>query len=313
MINNLKYAVMFPGQGSQYVGMAQDLYENSEKAKDLFLQAELTTNMPLRDLMFKGPDEILKQTNNTQPCLQIANIALYQAFLEKVNNHLPSYVCGHSAGEYSALYAAGVLSFGDSLDLIMHRGKLMSEVDAGSMLAILNASEEQIKLICETAITPEGVLNPANWNSEGQTVISGDLVSIYNAMDLSFEMGITAIPLPVSGAFHSKLMSSVTQKYSKYLKEVIFNKPSIPIIANTTGKPIGCEETWKSTVVDQIVSPVKWKQTIRYLHTQGINTFIEIGPNNVLSKLVTKDYSDVQVFSINDIDSLEMMSTLVNN
>lgn len=311
-MNNLKYAIMFAGQGSQHVGMVKDVYFGNPKVQQLFERAELITSKPLMKYMFEGPDEVLKQTNITQPCLLTANVSLFETFMEKTNC-LPTYVCGHSAGEYAALYAANVLSFDDALKVIAYRGELMNSMDAGSMLAILNATEEEVNLLCGKAVVEGGSLTPANWNSEKQTVISGDIDSIDNALELAFDLNITAIPLPVSGAFHSKLMIPVIAKFERYLKEVTFNNSKKHIVANTIAQPISSSEHWKSAVVEQIVSPVKWKQTIQYLYEQGVNIFIEIGPGNVLSKLVSKDYPDATVLTVNNMESIEHTAQYLNS
>ncbi|MFP7737477.1 ACP S-malonyltransferase [Priestia aryabhattai] len=310
-MNKTEYVIMFPGQGSQHIGMGQDAYKNSEIVKYIYETAESIVNFPLKKYMFEGPEEKLKQTNITQPCLLTSNISLYETLMHKVSDE-PSYICGHSAGEYAALYAAGVLSLEDSLKLIMHRGKLMHLATKGSMLAVLNATDEEVTMLCEKSLVTGGTLSPANWNSKHQTVISGDIHSIEKALDLAFEMDITVIPLSVSGAFHSNLMSSVVSQFSEYVEEVEFKSSKIPIIPNVTAQPMENSETWESLILKQLVSPVKWKQTIKYLYEKGIRTFVEVGPGNVLSKLVSKDYPDVSVLNVNDINTANNAALFLN-
>jgi len=303
-MNKMKYAIMFPGQGSQQVGMGKDIFTGSHRAKTIFTEAERVTGLPIISYTFDGPEEKLKQTNITQPCLLTTNISLYEEFIKNVNNS-PAFLCGHSAGEYAALYASKVLNLEDCLKLIAWRGKIMNELDSGSMLAIINADDYVIEDLCQNAVVKNGVLGPANWNSKGQTVISGDIESIENAMEVAFNQELTAFPLPVSGAFHSEIMRPAVERFRTYLKEVTFNNAKVPVIANVSAKPLINSTQWRDAVLDQIISPVKWRQTIEFLYQEGIRVFLEIGPGNVLSKLVSRDYPDATVLTVNNLDGVQ--------
>lgn len=297
------YAVVFPGQGSQYVGMGKEIIERYSIAKKIFEYAEDITGLPLRQYCINGPNHLLQETQITQPCLFTTTVAILET-VKSLMDMEPVYVCGHSAGEYAALYAAGVLTFKDALNLTVKRGQFMSETIEGGMLAIKGASQDEIMELCREAARSDGCLVPANWNSPDQTVISGDLESVDNALTLSFEKGIQVVPLPVSGAFHSPLMHHAASELFKHLKEVTFNQHKVPIISNVTGRPVEEHKNWPRLLKEQMVSPVKWLHSIQYLYDQGIHTFIEIGPGNVLSRLIKKTVHDVTTINIENPSSL---------
>lgn len=310
-VTSLPYAIVFPGQGSQYVGMGQDIAEHFLTARKLYLSAEQVTGLPIQQLCFDGPEENLTQTENTQPCLLTTSLALYTVFQQKFLIP-PSSICGHSAGEYAALVAAGVISAEDALRLIQVRGRLMSQMENGGMLAVKGLTSEEIYTLCNKAVVPGGILVPANWNTPEQTVLSGDIESIESALLLSMDRDIPVVPLAVSGAFHSPLMEEAAKKFAKEARIVEFQTAKVPIISNVTGKPVQSGRQWKNLLEQQIISPVLWTQTVQYMVEQGIEVFIEIGPGNVLSRLIKKIVPSAITLNISDESSLKSTVTEVN-
>ena len=303
--NKARYALVFPGQGSQYVGMGLEIAKKFSLAEEIFKSAEQITNLPIRDFAFFGSEDNLMKTSITQPCLLTTNIALYTVFQQNFPLN-PEFICGHSAGEYAALVAAGVLSFADAIHLIQIRGSLMSKTKKGSMVALKRVTLKEAERLCNKAVQPGGVLVPANLNSPEQIVISGDDDSVEQAIVYAFEDDIEVIPLPVSGAFHSPLMGKAAQEFASNTHDVQFNDADVPVISNVTGQPVINGREWKTLLKKQMTSAVQWEYSIRYIQQQGIKTFIELGPGQVLSKLIRKIIPSALILNVENINSLQI-------
>ncbi len=304
-----KIAFLFPGQGSQSVGMGKELYENYESAKNVFDTANQVLSKSITDLCFEGPEENLKQTLNTQPCIVSMSIAAYEALTSQVDVKA-DYVAGHSLGEYCAMYAAGVLSLENSLKLIQKRADLMSETKGGAMSAVLNASEEAIKEALSEA-SSVGYVDVANYNSPAQVVLTGDEIAVAKAGELLLEKGAKrVVPLPVSGAFHSKFMQNAGEEFAKFVYEFEINNASIPVITNVDATATTSSQEFKSKMGQQIYSSVYWTQTIQKMVEEGVEVFVEIGPGKVLAGLNKKIAPEAKVFNV--FDSASLASTVEN-
>jgi [acyl-carrier-protein] S-malonyltransferase len=297
-----KTAWVFPGQGSQAVGMCRDLYDNVRSARDIFEQADRALGFLLSKLCFEGPEEELRQTVNAQPALVTAAFACLEAARELNGDNfaLPAYMAGHSLGEYTALAAAGVFDFPTAVRLARERGRLMHEVGqqhAGGMAAIIGLEEGKLTEVCRQCGT---VI--ANINCPGQIVISGATEYITKAMELAKAAGaVRAIPLQVSGAFHSPLMEPIIASMSAVINATPFKDPAIPVIANMTAMPLTTAEAVKEELINQLTHPVQWQRSVEYMAAQGVDTFIEIGPGKVLTGLIRRINKDVTTLNINDL------------
>lgn len=285
-------AFIFPGQGSQSVGMAKEHFETNSDFKKLFLNANDQLGYALSDIMFEGPADKLMQTKYTQPAIFLHSIALF-----KQMDEIPDAVAGHSLGEFSALVAARVIDFETALDLVDLRGNLMQEageVHPGGMAAIIGMDDDVVDSICERATAEiQKPVVAANYNCPGQLVISGDEDAVKKAVELAKEEGCRlAKILPVSGAFHSPLMKPALEGLQKRLEEIEFNDPQFPLYSNATAEPTQDADTVKENLVAQLTSPVKWTQTLRNMESNGITDFVEIGPGKVLQGLVKRTISN---------------------
>ncbi len=299
-----KIAFLFPGQGSQAVGMGKDLYESFEAAKNVFDTADKTLGKSITTICFEGPEEDLKQTVNTQPSIVTMSIAAMEALKSEINI-TADYVAGHSLGEYCAMYAAGVMDLETTLKLIQKRADLMGATKGGSMAAVLNATEEQLKAGLEEG-SKVGYVDVANYNSPAQVVITGDDNAVKTASDYLLANGVRrVVPLAVSGAFHSKFMENAGKEFASFVSDFNLNDASIPVITNVDAQITTKAEDFKTKMPKQISSSVHWTQTIQKMAEEGVDTFIEIGPGKVLAGLNKKIAPDAAVYNVFDKASLE--------
>lgn len=299
-----KLAFIFPGQGSQSVGMGKDLYENFESAKVIFDKADQVLGKSLSKICFEGPDEDLRQTINTQPAILTTSLAALEALKSKLSIK-PAFIAGHSLGEYGALYESGVLTLENALKLIAKRAELMSISKGGSMAAILGLNEERL-LECLDEASKCGYVAVANYNSPEQIVITGENEAVKKASELLNAAGAKrVIPLAVSGAFHSEKMKSASVEFAKYLEAFELNDAKISVITNVDAKITTNSKDFKSKMAQQIYSSVHWTQTIQKMIEEGVDTFIEIGPGKVLAGLNKKINSEVRTYNVFDKASLE--------
>ena len=299
----MNYTFLFPGQGSQKTGMGQDFYNMFEHAKKRFVEADEITGRDLSGLCFNGPEEALTATNNTQPALFTVESIISDILREK--GITPSYVAGHSLGEYIALYSAGVISFYDGLKIVAKRGELMADAgkkSAGTMAAIIGLSKLKIQ---ECLKGVSAVVVAANENSPDQTVISGEIPGVTQACDLLKQAGAKrAVMLPVSGAFHSPLMLAASEEFATFIAYFLFNDPTCPVIANVTGQPETSGERLKSLLVKQLISPVRWVDSMTCLASKDFGTCIEVGPSNVLAGLAKKCDSRLNVIPCATVENV---------
>ncbi len=279
-------AYVFPGQGAQFVGMGKDLYENSPMAKEMFEKANQILGFRITDLMFAGTDEDLKQTKVTQPA-----IFLHSVILSKVlgNDFKPEMVAGHSLGEFSALVAAGAMSFEDGLKLVSARAMAMQkacEKEPSTMAAVLGIDDEKVEEICNSI---DEIVVPANYNCPGQLVISGSIKGIDIACQKLTEAGAKrALKLAVGGAFHSPLMEPARQELEAAINATPFSKPVCPIYQNVDAKPTSDPEVIKKNLIAQLTAPVRWTQISKNMLADGATSFVELGPGSVLQGLIKK-------------------------
>lgn len=299
-----KIAFLFPGQGSQAVGMGKDLYENFEGAKNVFDTADKVIEKNLTTLCFEGPEENLKQTVNTQPCIVTMSIAALEALKSELDIK-PDFTAGHSLGEYCAMYASGVMSLENTLNAIQKRADLMGSTKGGAMSAVLNASEEALKESLEEA-SKVGYVDVANYNSPAQVVITGDETAVAKAGELLLAKGARrVVPLPVSGAFHSKFMENAGKEFESFVSDFEINNASIPVITNVDAEITTNSEDFRAKMPKQIYSSVYWTQTIKKMAENGVEIFVEIGPGKVLAGLNKKIAPEASVFNVFDKASLD--------
>lgn len=303
----MKTAFVFPGQGSQNAGMGKNLHENFEEIKTLYKQASDVLGYDVAELSFNGPVDELNKTYRTQPCLLVASMASYTAL--KIHDIKPSVVAGHSLGEYSALVAASVFSFGDAVRFTEKRGKLMQEAvpeGKGLMAAILGLDKDKLNDICLSV--KSGYVAPANYNCPGQIVIAGEKAAVEEAMALAKEAGAKrAIPLAVSAPSHCRLMENASNKLAEslFLENIEMKTPEIPIVSNADAIFLTTIDGIKASLVKQLNSPVLWEDSIKTIAASGINVFIEAGPGKVLSGLIKRIVPEAIIFNVEDKDSLD--------
>lgn len=296
-------AFVFPGQGSQYVGMGKDLNEQSSTAQELFREADTILNVPLSRLCFEGPEEELRQTKNTQPAIFLHSVALAISY----RGPRGAMAAGHSLGEYSALVYAGALTWEDGLRLVRLRGELMQQAGVdrpGTMAAIIGLDPKTVVHACEKA-SEAGVVQAANFNSPGQIVISGSVPGVRRAMELAKERGAKLVKeLPVSGAFHSPLMESAQEGLKEALENTPIRDASIPVYANVTAQPIRDAEGIRRLLLRQLTSPVRWEESVVVMAADGASTFVEIGPGKVLQGLIKRILPSVALQGIDKYSDL---------
>ncbi|ULO05136.1 ACP S-malonyltransferase [Paenibacillus sp. 19GGS1-52] len=302
-----KIAFVFPGQGAQAVGMGKDVYDALPHSRAVFEKGDEVLGFPLSTLIFEGPDSELKQTVNTQPALVTASVAYLEALREQ--GVQPDYVAGHSLGEYSALVAAGVLSYEDAVALVRLRGRFMEEAvpgGLGAMAAVLGADREALAELCRSVSEETGSVELANINCPGQIVVSGSLAGVNSVVQRVKEAGgKRAIPLEVSGPFHSSMMKEAADRLAVELTKVTFNTPSVPVIVNVTALPVTDPEEIRALLVRQVYSPVLWQDSIEWLIADGVDTFVEIGSGSVLTGLIRKIDKTVKLININSLENAQ--------
>lgn len=304
-----KVAFVFPGQGSQFVGMGQALAEKSEAAHLVFEQADEALGFSLSGLCFQGPEEELKLTANTQPAILTASIAVLSAFREKQPGFAPDFVAGHSLGEYSALVAAGALSFADAVKTVRARGQFMEEAvpaGQGAMAAVLNMDRAALHAVCEEVTAAGHPVQLANMNCPGQIVISGSAEGVKLAGEKAKAAGAKRVlPLNVSGPFHSSLMQPAADKLKVVLAGVSVQDAGVPVVANVSARPVSDAREIVDSLVQQVSAPVLWEDSVQWMVEQGVTTFVEIGPGKVLAGLIKKIApAETTMISVQDEESL---------
>jgi len=299
----LTIAFVFPGQGSQKVGMGKDIYDNFAKARKIFDEANEALGFDLKKICFEGPEDQLKLTEISQPAILTTSIAILSCI--KTN---PSFVAGHSLGEYSALVCAKVLNFSDAVRIVHKRGKFMQEavpVGEGTMAAVIGLDRETILKCCQMA-SKYGVVEAANFNSPGQIVLSGTLKAVEYASKLCKENGAKRIiPLQVSAPFHCSLMQPAAEKLAVELEKINFSNAQIPVVSNVNANPTTNGQEIKQLLIEQVVSSVLWEDSINKMVNLGVDSFVEIGCGKVLTGLIKKINGNVKIYNIEDSESLK--------
>lgn len=299
-----KIAFLFPGQGSQAVGMGKDLYLNSIAAREVFDEIDDTLGRKLSTMMFEGPDEELRQTENTQPAIMATSVATWRAMEEATGVlQVPNATAGHSLGEYSALAVSGVLSVTDAVRLVLERGRLMQgacEERPGGMVALIGLDEVTAEEICR-----ESGAQISTINTEQQIILAGDHRSLAMAIDIASARGAKkAIPLRVGGAFHSGLMSPAQNGLNTMINSLTFHDPLVPLVGNVTAKSLGTAEEVKEELRMQLTSCVQWNNIVKFMVNDGISNFYEIGHGRILSGMVKRIDREASVANIGDFDSV---------
>jgi [acyl-carrier-protein] S-malonyltransferase len=303
-------AFIFPGQGSQYVGMGKEFFENFNVAKKTFEEADDTLHFSISRLCFEGPEETLKLTENTQPAMLTTSIAALKV-LQAEKGMVPQFTAGHSLGEYSALVASEALSFSEAVKIVRLRGKFMQEavpVGEGAMAAVLGMEREHIEKICEEISSGE-ILTPANFNSPGQIVIAGHSKAVERAIERVKQEGKKAVLLPVSAPFHSPLMKPAGERLEKALEEISVVDLKIPVVTNVEAEINTAKERVKGLLVAQVSSPVRWEESMRKMVEKGIEQVLEIGPGKVLSGLMKRIDGRVESKNVEDLQTLKKIGS----
>ena len=304
-----KTAFAFPGQGSQYVGMGKELFENFSVAREIFEEADDTLHFSVSGLCFKGPEEALKLTENTQPAVLTTSVAALKV-LQTEKGVAPQFAAGHSLGEYSALVASEALAFSQAVKIVRLRGKFMQEavpVGEGAMAAVLGMEREEVEKVCEEVSSGE-VLTPANFNSPGQIVIAGHSKAVERAIERVKQEGKKAVLLPVSAPFHSPLMKPAAERLEKALDEISVNDLKIPVVTNVEAEANTLKDRVKGLLVAQVSSPVRWEESMRKMIEKGVEQFLEVGPGKVLSGLMKRINNRVETKNIEDLKTLKSMA-----
>ena len=307
------FSVIFPGQGSQIIGMGKEFYDNFTYVKQYFLQADEFLRKDLSGIILNGPKELLDQTENTQPAIFLVSYSIYKVIENetKFNIKDANFYAGHSLGEYSALCCAESISFEQTLNLLNHRGKSMQNAvpkGEGGMLAVLGIQIDELnKIIDENSNKFQCYI--ANDNSTGQVVLSGSSESIESISNLLFQKKVKFVKLPVSAPFHCPLMTKATQEMKDIILETEFKQPKINIISNVDARPQNQPEIIKNLLIQQIENPVKWRESVNYMINSGVKKFVEIGPGKVLSGLIKRIDRNVKLNQVNNLnDAIDLLN-----
>jgi len=305
-------AILFPGQGSQIVGMGSEFYNNFSTVKKLFNEADEALKFKISKIILDGPDSELKLTQNTQPSILLVSYSIFTVLKNEFNFDLQKikYFAGHSLGEYSSLLSANALNFKDALNLLFERGKFMQEavpIGKGGMLAILGSDIIEINNYI-TQLKSKGVCEIANDNAYGQIIVSGNIEDIEELKNILKKNKKKCISLPVSAPFHCSLMNPAATKMKEKINAVNFKKPDFEIISNVTALPVSNPEDIKNFLVQQIYSKVRWRESVVFMSEKKVNDFIEIGPGKVLTGLVKRILPDSNTFNINSIDDIKNLN-----
>ncbi len=305
-------ALLFPGQGSQIVGMGSEFYEKFDLVKDIFKLADKKLNYPISKMILEGPEGDLQLTKNTQPAILIVSFSIFKVLKEEFGFDFKNFkfFAGHSLGEYSALVCSNALNFEDALYLLHERGKAMQEavpVGKGSMIAVLGLSIEEVESLISVSNEVEGVCEIANDNANGQIIISGELKKVLKFNEILKSKKVKTIPLKVSAPFHCSLMKPAANTMSKKINDTIFNQPTHKIITNVNAQAESKPENLKKFLIDQIFSTVKWRESIIEMANLGVKNFVEIGPGKALTGMVKRTIKNVNTFSINSITDIESL------
>ncbi|MFW5947875.1 MAG: ACP S-malonyltransferase, partial [Gemmatimonadota bacterium] len=299
--------LLFPGQGSQYVGMGRDLAERFPAAREVFERADEALGTALTRVMWDGPGDELTATHNAQPAILTHSVAVHTLVADALGD--VALAAGHSLGEFSAHVAAGTLAFGDAVRAVRRRGELMFESGQerpGTMAAVIGLEDEVIERLCRKAAESGGDCVPANFNAPGQTVISGDEPAVARAMEMAREAGARRVlPLNVSGAFHSPLMAVAESGLREHLAGVSFARPSFPVVSNVEAAPVSDPEAARALLVRQLTSPVRWTRSMGTMLDRGVDRFIELGPGRVLAGLLRRVDRGSDVTSLDTADQVD--------
>ena len=304
-------ALLFPGQGSQIVGMGSEFFNNFEKVKKIFYEADEKLDFPISKLILNGPEDKLQLTQNTQPAILTVSYSIFRIMVEEFNFDLKQikFFAGHSLGEYSALVCADSLHFQDALYLLHERGKAMQEavpIGKGAMIAVLGVNIDEVKnLIKKTQNDKSSICEIANDNAEGQVIISGDSKSINKFQLFLKEKKIKSIPLKVSAPFHCSLMKPAAESMREKINNTNFTNPKFDIVCNVKALPENDAKNIKSLLIDQIYNTVKWRESIINISESGVTNFVEIGPGKTLTGMVKRTLTNVKSFSINSIADIK--------